>query len=119
MPPALFLVEKMLKAILGTKGATVQRFTQDGTRIPVTRIKTGPCYVVHIMNKEKNGYDAIQLGFGEKKMTKVSKQLQGHLRGAKLKKAPRFLDSKNRLTSLKLATLLRSLTFFSLEMRLK
>ena len=91
MPPALFLVEKMLKAILGTKGATVQRFTQDGTRIPVTRIKTGPCYVVHIMNKEKNGYDAIQLGFGEKKMTKVSKQLQGHLRGAKLKKAPRFL----------------------------
>jgi len=81
----------MLKAILGTKGETSQRFTQDGTRIPVTRIKAGPCYVVYILKKEKNGYDAIQLGWGEKKMTKVSKSLQGHLRGAKLEKAPRFL----------------------------
>lgn len=81
----------MLKAILGTKGETVQRFTQDGGRIPVTRIKAGPCYVVQIMRKEKNGYDAIQLGWGEKKMTKISKPLKGHLRGAKLKKAPRFL----------------------------
>lgn len=81
----------MLKAILGTKGKTAQKFTQDGTRIPVTRIKTGPCYVVHIMRKEKNGYDAIQLGWGEKKMTKISKPLQGHLKGAKLEKAPRFL----------------------------
>jgi len=91
VPPALFLVDKMLNAILGTKGETVQRFTQDGGRIPVTRIKAGPCYVVHILKKKKNGYDAIQLGWGEKKMTKVSKSLQGHLRGAKLKKAPRFL----------------------------
>ncbi len=91
MPPALFLVEKMLNAILGTKGKTVQRFTQDGGRVPVTRIKTGPCYVVHIRKQEKDGYNAIQIGWGEKKMTKVSKQLQGHLRGAKLKKAPRFL----------------------------
>lgn len=82
----------MLKAILGIKGETSQRFTQDGTRIPVTRIKAGPCYVVYIMRKEKNGYDAIQLGWGEKKMTKVSKPLQGHLRGAKLKGAPRFLQ---------------------------
>lgn len=91
MPPALFLVVTMIKAILGTKGETVQRFTQDGGRVPVTRIKTGPCYVVHIMRQEKNGYDAVQLGWGEKKMTKISKPLQGHLRGAKLEKAPRFL----------------------------
>ncbi len=82
----------MLKAILGTKGETVQKFTQDGGRVPVTKIKTGPCYVVHIIRQEKNGYDAIQLGFGEKKMTKVSKSLQGHFRGASLKKAPRFLQ---------------------------
>jgi len=82
----------MLKAILGTKGETVQKFTQDGGRVPVTKIKTGPCYVVHIIRQEKNGYDAIQLGFGEKKITKVSKSLQGHFRGASLKKAPRFLQ---------------------------
>ena len=91
MPPALFLVEKMLKAILGIKKETVQRFTQDGTRVPVTRVKTGPCYVVHFRREDKDGYNAVQIGWGEKKMTKVSQPLQGHLRGAKLEKAPRFL----------------------------
>lgn len=81
----------MLKAILGTKGETNQRFTQDGTRIPVIKIKTGPCYVVYIRRRDKDGYDAIQFGWGEKKMTKISNSLKGHLRGANLKKAPRFL----------------------------
>lgn len=81
----------MLKAILGTKKETAQKFTQDGTRIPVTRIKTGPCYVVQIRKESKDGYGAVQLGWGEKKMIKANKPLQGHLRGAKLKKAPRFL----------------------------
>lgn len=81
-----------MKTILGTKKETVQRFTRDGERIPVTRIKTGPCHVVQIRKKDKDGYDAIQLGYGEKKMTKINKSLQGHFKGANLKKAPRFLQ---------------------------
>lgn len=81
----------MLKAILGTKGETTQKFTQDGIRIPVTRIKTGPCYVVQIRKEDRDGYNAVQLGWGEKKMAKVSKPLRTHFKGAKLKKAPRFL----------------------------
>jgi len=95
VPPALFLMEKMLKAILGIKKETMQRFTQDGTRVPVTRVKTGPCYVVHLRREDKDGYNAVQIGWGEKKMTKVSQPLQGHLRGAKLEKAPRFLREIN------------------------
>lgn len=91
MPPALFLVVKMLNTILGIKKEVNQRFTQDGTRIPVTRIKAGPCYVVQIRDEKKDGYHAVQVGWGEKKMTKIKKPLKGHLRGAKLEKAPRFL----------------------------
>lgn len=82
----------MIDAILGIKKETIQKFTKDGKRIPVTRIKSGPCYVVQIKKKEKDGYEAIQLGLGEKEIKKVSKPLQGHFRGAKLKKAPRFLQ---------------------------
>lgn len=62
------------------------------TRLPVTRVKAGPCIVTQIKRLEKDGYWAVQLGFGEKKIKNVSKPLKGHLKGAiKGKKAPRFL----------------------------
>lgn len=64
----------------------------EGTRVPVTLVKTGPCIVTHVKSKNKDGYWAVQLGFGEKRIKNVSKPLQGHLKGAiKDKKAPRFL----------------------------
>ena len=68
-----------------------QTFVQ-GTRVPVTMVKAGPCVVTYIRKQEKDGYWAVQLGFGEKKIKNTSKALQGHLKGAiKDKKAPRFL----------------------------
>lgn len=54
----------------------------EGTRVTVTWIKAGPCVVTHIKNMEKDGYWAVQLGFGEKKAKNTSKPLQGHLRRA-------------------------------------
>lgn len=68
-----------------------QKFTKDGKRIPVTRILAGPCPVVQTKTRQKDGYDAIQVGWGEKKLTKIGKPLRGHFKGAKLKLAPRFL----------------------------
>ncbi len=67
MPPALFLVGKMINAILGTKIDQTQKFTEDGKRIPVTKIKAGPCYVAQIKTVDKDGYNAVQLEFGKKK----------------------------------------------------
>lgn len=68
-----------------------QTFVEE-TRVPVTVIKTGPSIVTQIKSEEKDGYSAIQLGFGEKRIKNITKQLQGHLKGAiKEKKAPRFL----------------------------
>ena len=60
--------------------------------MPVTYVKAGPCVVTQIKKQDKDGYWAVQLGFGEKKIKNVTKPLQGHLRGAiKDNKAPRFL----------------------------
>lgn len=68
-----------------------QTFVED-TRVPVTRVKAGPCIVTQIKTEEKDGYWAVQLGFSEKKLKNTTKPLQGHLKGAtKDKKAPRFL----------------------------
>lgn len=81
----------MLQTILGAKGKMSQTFV-GGTRVPVTYVEAGPCVVTHIKNEDKDGYWAVQLGFGNKRIKNVTKPLQGHLRGAiKDKKTPRFL----------------------------
>ncbi len=81
----------MIQAILGTKIESLRKFTQDGKSIPVTRIMAGPCPVIQVKTRKRDGYEAIQLGWGEKKFNRVTKPLQGHIQGAKLKLAPRFL----------------------------
>lgn len=81
----------MFSAILGKKIGQSQRFTEEGKRLPVTFIEAGPCSVVQIKNLEKDGYLAIQLGFGEKKPKRITKPIKGHIRGANLEVPPRFL----------------------------
>ena len=91
MPPALFLVSRMINTILGTKAETKQRFTQDGKRIPVTEIKTGDFVVVQIKTMAKDGYDALQLGLGQRIKKTPNKALTGHLKASTLKQAPVYL----------------------------
>lgn len=81
----------MIRELIGVKIAQTQRFTEDGKRLPVTLVKAGSCPVVQIKTKEKDGYFALQLGFGERKPKHTSKSISGHIRGANLEKAPRFL----------------------------
>ena len=54
-------------------------FTSDGHYIPVTAIQVGPCVVTQIKTIATDGYNALQLGFGEKKKSRVNKALEGHL----------------------------------------
>lgn len=64
-----------------------------GRRIPVTKVFAGPCVVTQIKTKEKDGYWAIQLGYGDKKIKNISRPLQGHLKNIKnSKNAPNFLS---------------------------
>ncbi len=59
--------------ILGRKIGMTQVFRNDGRVIPVTVIEAGPCYVLQIKTKEKDGYDAVQLGFVDKKEKATNK----------------------------------------------
>lgn len=84
----------MINAILGTKKDMGQTYVKS-TRVPVTNVVAGPCVVTSIKSKDKDGYWAVQLGFGQKKLKNITNPLKGHLKGAigesKSKVAPRFL----------------------------
>lgn len=72
----------MIKGILGKKLGMTQIYGDDGKVIPVTVIKAGPCKVVQVKREEKDGYEAVQLGFEEIKEKKVTKPLLGHFKKA-------------------------------------
>jgi len=72
----------MKKGILGKKLGMTQVFAEDGTLIPVTVVEAGPCVVTQIKTQEKDGYNAIQLGFGNIREKLVNKPLKGHFEKA-------------------------------------
>jgi len=64
--------------LLGRKIGMMQLFNEDGTVLPVTVVETGPCTVLQVKTKSaKDGYDAIQLGFGTKKEQRANKSEKG------------------------------------------
>ena len=74
-----------MKTIIGRKVGMTQIFDEKGLVIPVTVIEAGPCNVVQVKTVETDGYDAIQLGFGEVKEHKVNKPKMGHFKKASVK----------------------------------
>lgn len=82
----------MIDTIFGTKISQSHAFTYEGKRIPVTNIKTGALFIVDIKTKDKDGYDALQLGIGTRRIKTVTKSILGHIKKAGLdKNPPRFL----------------------------
>ncbi|KXG74783.1 50S ribosomal protein L3 [Thermotalea metallivorans] len=67
-----------MKGILGKKIGMTQIFNEEGTVIPVTVIEAGPVYVTQIKTIEKDGYNAIQVGFEDKKANRTNKPEKGH-----------------------------------------
>jgi len=55
-------------------------FTSEGKNIPVTAVQVGPCVVTQIKTVANDGYNALQLGFGDKKKSRVNRALEGHLK---------------------------------------
>ncbi len=67
----------MKKAILGMKVGMTQIFNEDGTLVPVTVLQAGPCVVTQVKTMENDGYDAVQVGFVDKKEKVVNKDANG------------------------------------------
>ena len=74
----------MKKAIIGKKVGMTQIFDESGKVVPVTVIEAGPCVVVQKKTTENDGYNAVQLGFGDVKESKLTKPELGHLKKAEV-----------------------------------
>lgn len=77
----------MQKGLIGKKLGMTQLFDEKGNVIPVTVLEVGPCAVVQKKTNEKDGYEAVQLGFGDVKLSRVNKPMKGHF--AKADVAPK------------------------------
>jgi len=70
----------MCKGMIGKKLGMTSVYSQEGRLIPVTVIQIGPCVVTQIKTESVDGYNALQLGMGEKKESKVNQPIKGHIR---------------------------------------
>ena len=68
----------MVNTILGRKLGMTQVWGEDDTIVPVTVIQAGPCVISQVKTTETDGYEAVQIGFGDIKEKKVNKPMQGH-----------------------------------------
>ena len=69
----------MSPSILGRKVGMTQVYLDDGTAVPVTVIQAGPCHVLQVRTKDRDGYTAVQLGFEDKKRKLASRSERGHV----------------------------------------
>ena len=81
-----------LNAIVGEKLGMTQVFDAESRAIPVTVIKAGPCHVVQIKTKARDGYDAVQISFGEVKANNVNKPQAGHFANAQVAPARHLFE---------------------------
>ncbi len=70
----------MLKGLIGKKIGMTQIFDENGAAIPVTIIEAGPCFVTQVRTVERDGYTAVQLGYGEVKPSRLTGGQLGHLK---------------------------------------
>ena len=80
-----------MPGLIGKKIGMTRIFSEEGLQVPVTVIEAGPCPVVQVRSENQDGYQAIQLGFGSKKVKQASKAEIGHSATAGLEAVPGLL----------------------------
>lgn len=88
----------MKKGLIGKKVGMTQIFDENGNVIPVTVVEAGPCAVTQIKTVENDGYQAVQVGFGDVKVSRVNKPMKGHFDKADV--APKRTLKEFRLDSI-------------------
>lgn len=82
----------MISTLLGKKLGMTQVYDAQNVLVPVTVVEAGPCPVVQVKTAETDGYNAVQLGFSQKKAKNTSKAEQAHAKKAGLEETPRVLS---------------------------
>ncbi len=88
----------MKKGLIGKKIGMTQLFDEKGNVVPVTVVEAGPCVVTQKKTIENDGYEAVQVGFGDQKASRVNKPMKGHF--AKNNVAPKKVLKEFRLESI-------------------
>lgn len=88
----------MKKGLIGKKIGMTQIFDENGKVIPVTVVEAGPCTVTQIKTMDNDGYEAVQVGFGDVKISRVNKPMKGHFDKADV--APKKTLKEFRLDSI-------------------
>ena len=69
-----------MRGLIGKKMGMTQVYNEEGTMIPVTIVEAGPCTVIQVKSINNDGYEAVQVGFGERKAKHVNKPLNGQFK---------------------------------------
>lgn len=88
----------MKKGLIGKKIGMTQIFDENGKVIPITVVEAGPCTVTQIKTMDNDGYEAVQVGFGDVKVSRVNKPMKGHFDKADV--APKKTLKEFRLDSI-------------------
>jgi large subunit ribosomal protein L3 len=84
-----------MSGIIGKKIGMTSLYNADGTAVPCTLIEAGPCVVTQVKTVEKEGYAAVQLGYGEKKEKHTTKSLLGHFKKAGTTPKKKLIEFKS------------------------
>lgn len=103
-----------MPGLIGKKVGMTSLFTEEGKCIPVTAVEVGPCVVTQVKTVEKDGYNAVQLAFDEKKEKHTPKALQGHFKKADTAPKRKLVEFDGFDASVKLGDVFNA-DFFSTE----
>ncbi len=84
-----------MPGIIGKKIGMTSIFSAEGKALPCTMIEAGPCVVTQVKTQDRDGYDAVQLGFGSKKEKNTPNALKGHFKKAKTEPKADLVEFKN------------------------
>ncbi len=87
--------KKKMSGIIGKKIGMTSVFDEQGRNIPCTLIEAGPCVVTQIKTEETDGYNSVQLGWGEKKVKHTTKALRGHFGKSKTTPKRKLVEFRN------------------------
>lgn len=103
-----------MAGLLGKKIGMTSLFDEHGHVIPCTVLEAGPCFVTQVKTREKDGYEAVQLGFGEVKERRVTRPMKGHFAKAGIKPVKVVSEFKGfNVSEMKLGAEVRLETVFS------